>query len=54
MAFALSDVAGVDIEKLRTVYGFVLRFTDGSSKLFEAPRMANDPEGFASLIGANA
>lgn len=53
-SFPVADLAAVEIEKLRTVCAFVLHFADGSSKLFEAPRMANDPEGFAALIGANA
>ena len=50
MALPATEVASVQFEKLKTIYAFVLEFADGSSKLFEAPRMMNDPEAFATAV----
>lgn len=50
MAVPNTDLVGVDLEKLKTTYAAVLRFADGSAKVYEAPKMFNDPEAFASAV----
>ena len=45
-----TDLVGVDLEKQKTTYAAVLRFADGSAKVYEAPKMFNDPEAFASAV----
>lgn len=51
MALPASDIVSVEVEKLKAVYSLVITFSDGSSKIYEAPRIANDPKGFAATVG---
>ena len=44
------DLVRVDVEKQKATYSFVLHFSDGTGSVFEAPRLANDPEGFAAAV----
>jgi hypothetical protein len=45
-----TDLASVETEKQKATHRFVLHFRDGTASVFEAPRMANDPEGFAAAV----
>lgn len=45
-------LASVDTEKQKATHRFVMHFTDGTASVFEAPRVANDPEGFAAAVNA--
>lgn len=47
---AASDLVGVECEKQKATYRYVLHFADGTASVYEAPRMANDPEGFAQIV----
>lgn len=40
----------VEVEKLKTSYATTLHFADGTAKIFEAPKMLNDPVGFAAAV----
>ncbi|NND73552.1 MAG: hypothetical protein HKN44_00955 [Ilumatobacter sp.] len=44
------DLERVEVEKLRTTYATVLHFSDGTARIFEAPKMMNDPVGFAAAV----
>jgi hypothetical protein len=46
----VSDLVSVTLEKQKATSSFVLHFNDGTSAIFEAPRMANDPEAFAAAV----
>jgi hypothetical protein len=43
----------VSVEKQKATYRFQMAFEDGSSCLFEAPRLGNDPEAFAAIVNAD-
>ena len=45
-----TDLVSVETEKQKATHRFVLHFGDGTASVFEAPRMANDPEGFAAAV----
>lgn len=49
-AHVLQSVA---IEKQKATYSFEMTFEDGSSSMFEAPRLGNDPESFAATVNGN-
>ncbi len=40
----------VELEKQKATYRFEMTFSDGSSSVFEAPRLGNDPEAFAAAV----
>ena len=52
MAFPSSDLAAVEVDKQKATYRFVLHFSDGTASVYEAPRVANDPEAFAAAVAA--
>lgn len=45
-----SDLVRVELEKMKATYSATLRFADGTAKVYEAPKMLNDPEGFAAAV----
>ena len=49
-SFSRHDLIGVDTEKQKASHHFVARFSDGTAREYEAPRLANDPEGFAAAV----
>ena len=49
LTLARTDLNAVDLDKQKTCYLVTLRFADGSARMFEAPKMMNDPVGFASV-----
>lgn len=49
-SLSYGDLTGVELVKQRTTYRFVAQFRDGTAKVFEAPRLNNDPEAFADAI----
>ncbi len=49
-AVPATALASVAVEKQKATYRFEMTFDDGSSKVFEAPRIANDPEAFAAAV----
>lgn len=50
MSLPIAEVASVHTEPARTVYALLLGFRDGSSKLYEAPRIGNNPKRFATAF----
>jgi hypothetical protein len=52
LAIPTDDLVSVDVEKQKATYRFVLHFADGTSSIYEAPRLANDPEAFAAAVAA--
>ena len=48
--FALSEIAGMEIEPKKASVAVALIFSDGSGITREAPKLANDPEGFAAAL----
>lgn len=52
VALDRGDLVQFDLEKMKATYAAVLRFADGTAKLYEAPKMLNDPEGFAAAVAA--
>jgi hypothetical protein len=52
-AHAAGVLASVDTEKQKATHRFVMHFNDGTASVFEAPRVANDPEGFAAAVNAS-
>lgn len=49
-SFPRADLVDVQTEKQKASHRFVARFADGTAREFEAPKLANDPEGFAAAI----
>ena len=47
-SFSRTDLVTVQTEKQKASYHVVARFSDGTAREYEAPRLANDPEGFAA------
>ena len=45
-----SELTAVEFEKQKATYRYVLHFADGTASIYEAPRMANDPEAFAEIV----
>ena len=45
-----SDVTSIDLDKQKTCHLVTMRFADGSGRMFEVPKMMNDPVGFAAAI----
>ncbi len=52
MWIAAMDLVSVDVEQQKATYRVVLHFRDGSAKVFEAPRVKNDPAGFATAVNS--
>jgi hypothetical protein len=44
------DLSAVELDKQKATYRCVLHFGDGTAAIFEAPRVANDPEAFAAAV----
>ncbi len=51
-AFPLADVAGMETETRKASVAVAIVFTDGTGVTREAPRLANDAEGFAAALNA--
>jgi hypothetical protein len=49
-SFDRADLAGVRTEKQKASHHLVAHFADGTAREYEAPKLANDPEGFAAAI----
>lgn len=47
-----ADLVSVDTTKQKATHRFVMNFRDGSATVFEAPRVNNDPEGFATTVNS--
>ena len=47
-----SDVKSVTLEEHKLVHAFVIEFADGTSRLYEAPKLLNDAPGFASAVNS--
>ena len=47
-----SDLEAVELTKLKTAHAVVLRFRDGTGRVYEAPKLFNDPEGFAAAVAS--
>lgn len=47
-----ADLVSVATEKQKATHRFVMNFSDGTAKAFEAPRLNNDPEAFANAVNA--
>lgn len=43
-------LSSVTVEKQKATYRFEMTFDDGSTSVFEAPRLGNDPEAFAAAV----
>lgn len=52
MSIPAGDLVGIDTEKQKATHRFVMRFSDGTAKPYEAPRVNNDPEGFAEIVNS--
>ncbi len=52
LTMPVDDLAGVDVEKQKATFKFVIHFVDGSASVYEAPRVSNDPAGFADAVTA--
>ena len=50
MSIPVSDVTWVEVDKQRATFRFVLHFSDGTSSVYEAPRVSNDPGAFAEAL----
>lgn len=53
LTMARADLARVEVEKLKTSYTTVLHFADGTGRVFEAPKILNDPVGFAAAVNGD-
>ena len=51
-SFSRTDLVDVQTEKQKASHHFVARFSDGTAREYEAPKLANDPEGFAAAVRA--
>ncbi len=51
-ALPLADVAPIDVEKQAATHRVTLTFADGSSKVFEAPKLANQAPELAQAFAA--
>lgn len=49
-ALPASALAQVEVAKQKATYRFEMTFDDGSTSVFEAPRLGNDPEAFAAAV----
>ena len=49
-AMTADVLASVETEKQKATYRFEMTFSDGSTSVFEAPRLGNDPEAFAAAV----
>ena len=52
MSIPANELAAIDTEKQKATHKLIMRFSDGSAKAFEAPRVNNDPEGFAATVNS--
>lgn len=52
LTLSSGDLVQVDLEKSKATFTTTLRFADGSAKVYEAPKMMNDPEGFAAAVAS--
>ena len=50
LAMPVEELRSVEVEKRRATFSFVLHFSDGSASVYEAPRVSNDPTGFADAV----
>lgn len=51
LALGLDQLARVDTEPQKATWAVVLHFADGTASVREAPRLGNDPQEFAALLG---
>lgn len=49
-SFPADVLSSVAVDKQKATYRFEMTFDDGSTSVFEAPRLANDPEAFAAAV----
>lgn len=49
-SYPANVLAAVEVEKQKATYRFEMTFDDGSTSVFEAPRLANDPVAFAAAV----
>ena len=52
MSIPADDLMSIETGKQKATHKFVMRFGDGTAKAFEAPRVNNDPEGFAATVNS--
>lgn len=45
-----ADLTAIEMEAHKMVHAVVLRFSDGTGRLYEAPRMLNDAPAFAEAV----
>ncbi len=47
------QIAGVEVEKKKTVYAMVVRFSDGSALDFDVPKVGGDAPGFQEALATS-